>query len=130
MTADRRVPPLLAPRTGDPLLVETLRDGLRGPAIGELAEYPADDVRFLFIDRTLSGDRLTIAAEAALHIIAVAVAAAGATGLDPSRSPPRVLSARSLRNSWFIVPFSPTCSSLISPSAGVMIRTPAKLSCL
>jgi hypothetical protein len=79
-------------------------------------EDAADDLRLNKIDPPLAGLDRPVGQGFAYHIISIRVAAARAAGLDATRKPRRVLSARSFRNSAFMVPFSPTCSSPISPS--------------
>ncbi len=48
----------------------------------------------------------------------------------PRRKPPCVFTARYFRNRAFIVPFRPTCGSLISPRPAVTIGIPTNFRCL
>ncbi|WP_247643736.1 hypothetical protein [Brucella sp. 09RB8910] len=54
MTADRRVAPEFAVRSGHAFFVQRSRDGARADAGRELAEYPADDIRLGFIDLAIT----------------------------------------------------------------------------
>src|SRR3546814_568581 len=60
MSADRRIAPSLAKRTGNRFTVQVSRDRPRAPSGRELTEDAAHDQRFGLVDRALPAERLAL----------------------------------------------------------------------
>jgi hypothetical protein len=81
---DGRRPPSLAGRAGNLLLVERVRDRIRGFAGGIGFENVPDDHGLVLIDPALTTRRLSRPAEIDHDVVAIKVAPAGPAGLDGS----------------------------------------------
>src|SRR3546814_8451514 len=82
MSADRRIAPSLAKRTGNRFTVQVSRDRPRAPSGRELTEDAAHDQRFGLVDRALPAERLALAIGPLDDIIAVAESSARLAFLD------------------------------------------------
>jgi hypothetical protein len=72
MTADRRISPGAAERTGNALMIQVGRDRPWAPSGRKFAEDAPDDPCFGLVDRTLAAERLALAVRALDNVIAVA----------------------------------------------------------
>lgn len=115
MATDGGVAPSIAERTAHAFAVKVKRDGARRSTGGKLVEDAPHDLCLALVDAALATHRLAGGVVALHHVVAIAEPPPALPASTRPCMPRRVLSARSLRKSAFIVPLRPTCRCVISP---------------